>query len=196
MTTKPTFLNQSAGFYLRVVVILAVMGGVFWGIRSIGIEQLQVIVERAGWFAPVVYMLLRAFAGFVAPFSSGPLQLASGVLFGFWPALLYSVLGSTLGYSISFWLARRYGRNIVVRLVGDSIERVDEIISRLDSIRGLMTARLALYFAYDLVAYAAGLSKARFAHFLWVTLLLGIPPIALTVASGIAAVSGMALLPF
>lgn len=175
---------------LRAGALLAVMGAIFFGIRALGTERLREIVDSAGAFAPLLYIVLRAGAGFV-PGAAGPLQLTSGVLFGFWAATFYSVVGSTIGYSISFWIARRYGRNVVERLVGDSITRVDNLLTRLDSLVGLMTARFVFYFAYDFVAYAAGLSKARYPVFLVVTFVLGIPPTALTVFTGLMAAGGM-----
>jgi uncharacterized membrane protein YdjX (TVP38/TMEM64 family) len=179
---------------LRLGVLLVVMGGMIYGIRSIGTDRLREIVESAGIFAPLAYIVLRGVSGFV-PFASGPLQLASGVLFGFVLATLYSVIGSTVGYSISFWIARRYGRSVVERLVGGNITQVDAMLSRLDSLWGLAVARLVLYFTYDFVAYAAGLSKARYLVFVIVTFVLGIPPIALTVYLGLV-FSGDLSLPF
>lgn len=178
---------------LRTAALLVVVGLIFFGIRAIGVERLQTFIGQAGIFAPVVYIGLRALASVVAPFGSGPLQLASGMLFGFVPALIYSVVGSTLGYCVSFWLARRYGRPMVKRLIGDSVARVDNVIDRLDSIRGLMTARLALYFAYDVVAYAAGLSRVRFIPFVLVTFILGAIPTAATIFVGLWAAGGVSV---
>lgn len=183
-------LRDNWAFYLRFAVLLLVVVAILVGIRSIGVERLQAIVEQFGVFGPLVYIGLRA-AVCVFPFGAGPIQLASGVLFGFVPALIYSVIGSTLGYSISFWLARRYGRTIVRRMVGDNIDRVDAYISRLDTVAGLIVARLALYFAYDFVAYAAGLSNTKYWRFALVTLIVGIPPIAMTIAVGLFGVSGL-----
>jgi uncharacterized membrane protein YdjX (TVP38/TMEM64 family) len=180
---------------VRLLVLLVVMGGVFVGIRSIGVERLQTIIDRAGVFGPVAYVWLRAVATVFAPFSSGPLQMASGALFGFFPAVVYSVIGSTLGYSLSFWIARRYGRRMVERLVGDNIERVDGYIGRLGSLGGLVTARLVFYFAYDFIAYAAGLSPVKFARFFAVSLVLGVIPTALTIAFGLAATGGVPFIP-
>lgn len=175
---------------LRIGLLVGVVIIVFVTIRSLGAERLQSIVARAGVFGPLVYIALRMVASFVAPFSSGPLQLASGVLFGLVPAVIYSAIGSTLGYSISFWIARRYGRDVVARLVGDNIQRVDDYISRLDTPLGIATARLALYFAYDFVAYAAGLSRVPFLPFMLITFILGIPPITMTILVGLGAASG------
>ncbi len=177
-------------FYLRLAAILLVMGAILVGIRLLGVERLQAIIDQFGIFAPLVYIALRALLC-VFPLGAGPVQLASGVLFGFVPALIYSVVGSTLGYSISFWIARRYGRDVVKRLLGDNIEQVEGYISRLDSFTGLVVARLALYFAYDFVAYAAGLSQTKFWRFALVTLVVGIPPVAFTIAVGLFGAGGL-----
>ncbi len=169
---------------LRGGALLLLLAVLFVVIRSIGTERLRAIVDSAGLFGPIIYILLRAFASFV-PLASGPIQLTSGVLFGFWLAVLYSVIGSTLGYTMSFWIARRYGREVVKQMVGESIDRVDALLDRLDSWTGLVTARLVFYFAYDFVAYAAGLSRVPYLVFALVTFILGAFPIALTVLAGL-----------
>lgn len=183
-TSQPT---NYAALIIRTGALLVIVGAVFVGIRSIGVDRLQTIVNQFGVFGPIIYIVLRAAASVLAPFSSGPLQLASGVLFGFVPAVIYTIVGSTLGYSISFWIARRYGRSVVQRLVGDNIQRVDRYISRLESVRGLLIARVVLSFGYDFIAYAAGLSRTRFWLFLVVTMLLGIVPTALNIWVGLYA---------
>lgn len=185
--------------YARAAVLGVFMLGIFIAIRWAGVERLQALVAQAGPFAPFFYMFLRGGATVVAPLSSGPLQLASGILFGFVPAVIYSVVASTLGYSVSFWLARRYGREVVRRLVGDRLDQVDEYVERLNGLRNLITARLALYFAYDFVAYAAGLSQVKFWLFVVVTFVLGIIPTAAVIGTGLffaGGFDGWAWLPF
>jgi len=168
---------------------------IFGGIRWVGAERLREFVAGAGPFGPVIYVILRAGTSFV-PFSSGPVQLVSGVVFGFWLATLYSVVGSTIGYSISFWLARRYGRSMVRQMVGaDSMDRVEDQLDRVDDWRGMIVARFVFYFAYDFVAYAIGLSEARYFTFLIVTFVFGIPTTAATVFVGLVG-AGEVALPF
>ncbi|MEO0564786.1 MAG: VTT domain-containing protein, partial [Chloroflexota bacterium] len=162
---------------LRGGAILVLMAVIFIGIRWIGTERLRTFVDSLGVFGPVIYILMRALTSFV-PFASGPLQLASGPLFGFWLATLYSTIGSTIGYSFSFWLARRYGRPMVQRMVGDSISRVDDQLERLDGPVGIIVARFVFYFAYDFVAYAVGLSRARYVVFVVITFVFGLFPTA------------------
>lgn len=179
--------RENALLLLRGGLLLGFVVAVFVGIRSIGVDRLQALTEQAGIFGPVVYIVLRALASVFAPFSSGPLQLASGILFGFVPAVIYSAIGSTLGYSISYWIARRYGRGVVERLLGGNIERVDGYLSQLDTLRGMLFGRVILSSAYDFIAYAAGLSGVRFPLFVVVTLLAGVIPIAITIGVGLAA---------
>ncbi|MEL6152081.1 MAG: VTT domain-containing protein [Chloroflexota bacterium] len=185
MDISSTSSTRNRSLYVRSALLLLLVAGIFVGIRLIGVERLQAFIDSAGIFAPLLYIALRALASVVAPFSSGPLQLASGILFGFIPAVIYSLIGSTLGYTTSFWIARRYGRGVVKRLLGENIERVDDSIRHLESWFSLAFARLVLSFAYDFIAYAGGLSKTPFRRFLVVTLLLGIPPIAVAVFIGL-----------
>lgn len=192
-------MKASLKDYVRAAALGLFVVAVFIGIRWIGVERLQAWVGQAGVFAPLVYMFLRGLLTVVAPLSSGPLQLASGILFGFVPGVLYTAVASTLGYCVSFWLARRFGRDVVRRFVGDNLDQVNEYIDRLDGAWNLAVARLALYFAYDFVAYAAGLSKVNFALFVVVTFVLGLIPTATVIGFGLLFAGGFDLsawLPF
>jgi uncharacterized membrane protein YdjX (TVP38/TMEM64 family) len=171
--------------YIRLGLVAIMVITVFIGVRAAGVDRLQAVVERGGIYAPILYIGLRALVSVVAPFSSGPLQFVSGVLFGFVPAVIYSTVAATIGHSVSYWLARRYGSSLVKRFIGESIRQVDSYIDRLHSVWSLISARIALFFAYDFVAYAAGLAKVNFIRFFVISLLFGAIPTAVTIAFGL-----------
>ena len=189
-------LRGKLWLYVRIAFVFALVASVFIGVRLIGLENLQSFINQAGIFGPIIYILLRAALCFLAPFGSGPIQASSGVLFGFVPALIYSVIGSTLGYCVSFWLARRYGTSMVERLLGDSSSRVDDYMERLGTVQNLLWVRVVFFFAYDFIAFAAGLTELRFVHFAIITFVLGIPPTAMTILVGLGTAQGITVLPF
>ncbi len=120
-------------------------------------EKLISIVNGLGPLGPVVYMLLQALQGIVAPIPSNIVGIIGGFLFGWW-GVLWTTLGATLGAAGVFWISRRYGRKLVEKLVKkESLEKFDFVIGR--------RASLLLFLIFiipglpdDIVCYIAGLT--------------------------------------
>jgi uncharacterized membrane protein YdjX (TVP38/TMEM64 family) len=150
------------------------------GMNAIGKETLQKWIEDAGIFAPLMYIAIKALTYIFAPLTSGPIQAAAGTLFGSVElGVLYTLIGEVLGGSISFWVARRFGRPVVMRFVGkEGMKQVDEFYeNRMGGWISLAVARLLLFSVWDFLSYAAGLSKSiKFSHYLAVSIILGFFP--------------------
>lgn len=162
-----------------------VTGGLLLALHFIGLDQLRAWIDEAGPLAPLVYMLIKIVTYVVAPLSSGPLQLSAGVLFGLVPGVLYTLLSEVIAGSINFWLARRFGRPVVERLVGaDDMPRVDHFVTGIVDWKTLVYARIFLASFFDFISYAVGFSRLPFRTFLLVAIFAGILPTALPVFLG------------
>ncbi len=167
------------------VVFVAVTGGLIWAINSIGAEQIRTTIADAGIFGPVVYMAITALTFVFAPLTSGPIQVGAGILFEpFW-GVVYTVLGETIGGSISFLIARRYGRSVVRQLVGDDgLTRVETFVAQIVDWRTLLYARIILFALFDFISYAAGFSRVRFRTYVIISLTAGAIPASIAVLMG------------
>jgi len=191
---QPEFSPRTVivGALAFVVITLLMLAGIEW----IGIARIQTLIENAGPLAPLAYIFLKAITYIFAPLSAGPIQLSSGLLFGLWPGVIYSLLGEVIGGSISFIIARKLGRPVVARFVGqDSIARVDHLIGELGGWRTLAYARLFLFSIYDFVSYAAGLTTTiTFRQYFFVSVILGFIPTFVFVAVGTSLVENRSLI--
>lgn len=171
-------LAAVAGFVLMTVLLTVVL-------NTVGADRLRQLVEEAGPLGPLAYMLIRAATFIAAPLSSGPIQFAAGILFGFLPGTLYSLIGEIIGGSANFWIARLLGRPVVRRLVGQAgMTRIEQWYRRVGEVWTLVYARLFLFAIYDFISYAAGLTPLRFRQYLLVTAIVGIVPTAAAVGIG------------
>jgi uncharacterized membrane protein YdjX (TVP38/TMEM64 family) len=169
-----------------VVAILALAVGV--PMLGMG-ERLRELVEHTGAWSPVVYVAAKAAATIVAPFSGVPLKAASGTLFGFTGGVFYSVLGDVIGGCLCFWGARLLGKDAVERIAGaNCMARVDEISSHSGGWRALLLGRLALSSVYNVISYAAGLTRLPFRQYLAVTAFGGLLHTSFLVVLGASAV--------
>jgi uncharacterized membrane protein YdjX (TVP38/TMEM64 family) len=183
--TPATRTNMRRSALLGLAGVLASAFAVFAIIHLVGPERLQELVQAAGPFAPVAFVLLKASTVVVTPLSGTPLRFAAGALFGFWPGVALSVCGSVLGGSINFWIARRFGRRIVVRLLGaGALARVEPMLGRLGTWRALVLARLVLAPLWDILCYGVGLTRLRFRTFLAVAVIGELLPTMLLVGVG------------
>lgn len=168
-----------------VLSFLVIMGILMYLINRIGVEEIQNIIAGAGVWGPLIYIALKAATYTAAPLSAAPVQMFSGVAFGIIPGTVYSLVGELIGGSISFWIARWYGRPVVERLVGSAgMASIDKNYHRLDNFGTLLFARLFLFSIYDFLSYAAGLTPMAFRRYVIVSAVGGIIPTFLTVLVG------------
>ena len=160
------------GGFLALLTILYVL------VDRIGIEELQRMIADAGYWGPLIFVGIKALTFTFAPLSAGPIQFASGILFGVIPGTVYSVLGEVIGGTINVLIARLLGRRIVARFVGASaLQRVDGFYERhLDDWKSLFAARLLLFSVYDFISYAVGFGKIRLSVYIAVSFLGGLAP--------------------
>jgi uncharacterized membrane protein YdjX (TVP38/TMEM64 family) len=141
-----------------------------------GADKVRDYVAGSGVWAPLVFVALKAATYVIAPLSGTPMKITAGALFGVWGGLALLTIGDLLGGSLNFWIARLLGRPGIRRFAGPkAIKKVDETVEHVGGWRALLMARLILSPIYDFISYAAGMSNLKYRHFVWVTLVGGIP---------------------
>ncbi len=152
---------------LRFVAIVLLIAVVIVLIQRLGVAQLRSQVEQWGIWAPVGIFVLR-FTSVVIPALPGTAYaILAGGLLGFGKGAAVVCFADMCSCSLSFWLSRRYGRNLVKRLVGEGfMYRIDNFSQRhLERNFFLMTGCLMTGF-FDFVCYGVGLTKAPWVKFL------------------------------
>ena len=137
-------------------------------------DWIEKFLQRAGWWAPFAFILLRIAAIMVTVVPNAPLDIAGGALFGpFW-GTVYSLLGSEAGAIVCFLLARSLGREAITRLLHREITFCDRIADR-HLVFVVLFARLEPIFSFALVSYGAGLTRMSLRTFALSTL-VGMTP--------------------
>ena len=180
---------------VRFLAIFALIILIIVVINHYGVTQLRTRVEGLGTWVPIGIFLLR-FTSVVIPALPGTAySVLSGGLLGFTQGLLVICVADLLSCSLSFSLSRRYGRNLVKRLVGAKfINKIDTLSQRhLEHNFFLLTGFLMTGF-FDFVCYGVGLTKApwrKFVPALVISIAISNPPI---VALGAGLLEGGKLL--
>jgi len=174
--TQRTLINSLKFISIVLLAILTV-----WLVQRYGIQQLQANIDQLGIWAPIGVFALRFISVVIPALPGTAYSLLAGGLFGFTQGLLVVCLADLLSCSLSFWLSRQYGRELVQRLVGQRfMDRVDRLSQRhLERNFFLLTAFLMTGF-FDFVAYGVGLTQAswrRFLPALIISIVISTPPV-------------------
>ena len=153
------------------------------------VDRLEMLVARAGLWGPVLIVTLMTVAVVASPIPSAPIALAAGAAYGHVWGTVQIVIGAELGALIAFGLARVLGHDAVRRVFG---ARVDAGLlgSQAALTATVFASRLMPFVSFDMISYAAGLSRLDAWRFAIATLAGIIPASFLLAHFGEEAVSG------
>lgn len=162
-----------SGLGILGLVVFSFVG--YWiSVNLLGKDQVRKLVESFGILGPLILIILKSSTLVFAPLGGNPIYVLSGLLYGFWSALGLVLVGDILGSSISFWLARKFGRGIVIKLTGGrSSNLIDKVYARIGEWRGLAAA--SFFGLFDYVNYVAGLTQISFKRFILIVFVIRIP---------------------
>jgi uncharacterized membrane protein YdjX (TVP38/TMEM64 family) len=158
----------SAGFRSEFHRGLALLGrGDIAGLRD--------YILSFGIWAPVASCFLMILQALVAPVPSFLITFANGLAFGVFWGWMLSLFGHVLAAAVCFGISRSLGRVPVEVLVGRvGLESADRWFAKW-GMYAVFAARLVPGVAFDVISYAAGLTRMRFRTFIIATA-LGIFP--------------------
>lgn len=142
-----------------------------WLTRDRMIELLAQLRET--WWAPLALIgLYVTLSPTGLPVS--PLVWGGGVVFGLWWGWLYNFIGTLLGASASFLLARALGRDLIVHMAGENLlARVETILER-HGFWTLVRVRF-LPIPFAVINFGAALAGVRWPEFVGASL-IGLAP--------------------
>ncbi|SFF23599.1 Uncharacterized membrane protein YdjX, TVP38/TMEM64 family, SNARE-associated domain [Sulfitobacter brevis] len=182
-----------AGLAILGVALLAVWQfapSVFTMARGLlDAERLDMLVAGAGIWGPVVIVTLMTVAVVASPIPSAPITLAAGAAYGHLWGTVQVVIGAELGALIAFGLARILGQDVLRRMLGDRVD-AGLLGSQTALTITVFASRLMPFVSFDMISYAAGLSRLQAWRFALATLAGNIPASFLLAHFGGEAVSG------
>ncbi|WP_439566489.1 TVP38/TMEM64 family protein, partial [Gloeocapsopsis crepidinum] len=164
---------------LSLIVLLVAVG--IWFVNRVGIEQVRANVDQLGVWAPVAVVLLRLVSVVIPAIPSTAYSILSGVLFGFVQGIVVIAIADFVACNLNFYIAKRYGRNLVQKFVGQRfMGRVDSLSQKYLERNIFLVTGFLMTGLFDFVAYAVGLTQMKWRSFM-LALILGIaistPPI-------------------
>lgn len=171
-------------------VAVLITAGILW-INQVGIEQIRSRIEHFGIWAPAALIGLRVLSVVIPVIPGTIYSVLAGGLFGFLPGLAIVAIADLLACTFNFYIAKRYGRDLVERFVGQPfMEKVDRLGQQYLERNFFLTTGFLMTGLFDFVCYAVGLTQMKWRSFLPALLLsivIAKPPL---VALGAGALEG------
>jgi uncharacterized membrane protein YdjX (TVP38/TMEM64 family) len=147
-------------------------------------DQMRVWVEGLGVWGPLAIILLEMIQALLAPIPGQAIEAVSGYLYGPWWGTFFPMIGMVIGSSIIFLLGRRFGRPLVIRLVGkQSMAKLDDLARR-GGAPFFFLIWLLPFAPDDLACVAAGLTPMPFRQFIVLMTLGRLPGVFVSVMVG------------
>ena len=159
---------------LLIILILAVI--IYLPSISQYYNNAESFIKNSGVYAPIVYGLLMIIAILIAPIPASPLAIISGIIFGPWLGMIYTLISATIGACIAFLLARFFIRDYLLRYYeNNKLYKKFEGKNDINIAYIVFLTRLMPQVSFDVVSYLAGLTKLRLRWFALATFLGMIP---------------------
>ena len=161
-----------------LVIVVASIAAIYFILRYFGLieffssrERMHTWIEGFGIGAPLAFLVLQILQVVIAPIPGNVTTLVGGVLFGFWTSVTISLVAIFIGSMICFWLAKTYGRPLVVKLVRE--ETVDKYLKEMSTRQRLALILIFLFpfFPDDTICLIAGLTPIKTRQFMWLVIL-------------------------
>ena len=141
-------------------------------LSSIDKQVLENTALRLGWLGPVFLGLVLVSTQVFAPLSGSAFYFIGIRLYGYESILILFYCTSMISAVICFFVARKWGRGLVTKLVGENaMHKIDEIAS-IHEKSLLIIGRTLGYYFFDFISYALGLTKISFKRYFTYTAVL------------------------
>lgn len=153
-------------------------------------EQLRSTIQEFGVLAPIVYTIAHTIQVVFMAIPGYAMAVVGGYLFGAVHGTAYTMIGVTLGATITFVIARVWGRPVVERfLTEDVLERFDETAESA-GVPGLFLFVLVPVLPEDVISFVAGVADFRLWVFVVITFVGRLPAAAVAVMAGDGVAAG------
>lgn len=130
------------------------------------------LVQSYGQIGLTIVMIVQTL---IAPIPSEALLMFAGAVMKIYDVVIFGGLGLIVGSAIAFYIAKRGGRPIVVKIIGEKWTRLmDDWVSR-NGTKAILLTRIVPIIPFDLVSYVSGITPIKFHNYFIATIVGAIP---------------------
>ena len=170
---------------IAIVILILLSGVLIWDYMTGGklllstrvlrllsdAEELREFILQYEFFAPLILFLIQLLQVIIAPIPGNVTIFIAGNLFGSYLGLLINTLSIYLGSLIAFYLGRRFGKPLILRLVDEETYRKYNRFFEKKYLAILFLFFLFPLFPDDALCLLAGISSIRLQTFLFILII-------------------------
>jgi len=140
------------------------------------VDKVVAYLKAHEGFSALLVIGLQAIQVIICILPGQPIQFASSYMFGFTKALIFSLTGAVIGTTVSFFMSKLLGRDMLYILFDE--EKVENYKRKLNSGKGISIVALIYLIPgvpKDLVSYVAGISDMKYRPFIIVSTICRTP---------------------
>ena len=165
--------NPQSGLVIILVVVVSVViiGLVGFALdwdQPLTIDKFVSTIRSWGALGVLASIGLMVLHSFI-PFPAELLACANGMIYGAVWGTVITWSGAMLGAAVAFALARKLGRPFVERMVARKNYSVLDDWADNNGWQIILVSRFIPVIAFNLINYAAGLTRMRWGQFIWTT---------------------------
>lgn len=162
------------GLILLIAMLYVVLQ---WLTPTLTSGQTKQYIEKLDLFGPLIIIIYIIISHILAPLAGTPGVLLSSAIFGVWQTLLLIYLSGLISAVINFWISRKFGRELVIKLAGrKTMQRIDSFADT-SSMKLLIVSRIFGFALFEIISYAAGLTEISFKKYFLATAVCSAIPI-------------------
>ena len=139
-------------------------------------EAVSKAITSMGIFAPLVFILMQIAQTVISPIPGNIVGIVGGFVFGWW-GVLWTTVGSTLGYIIVLALTRRFGRSFVERVISPELLKKFDYLAKEHGAMVFFLIFLIPGLPDDVLMYVAGLTEIPIKKLVWLAAVGRLPSV-------------------
>ncbi len=160
-----------------VLILIAAVAVVLYKtnfLRDVSVDSVKSYINSFGIFSVFIFLFVFTMRTFLVVFPYSITVILGGSLFGEYLGFTYNMIATFICASIAFFIGRYAGKDIVAKLLKGKIDKYDLKVEK-HGFKIIFFMRISIIFPFDIMNYAAGLSKLKYRDFILGTL-LGVAP--------------------
>lgn len=162
-------------FILGIIIVFMVFLFDKFRISNYDSGDIKEFILSKGKLGPIIYIILLALLPLVL-FPDSVLVIGGGMVYGIIGGTILTSIGSLIGGIIAFLISRKFGRNVVKKLIKKDLILFNKN-NKLSGILLILMFRLIPIFPFKVVSYSAGLSDISLRDFSIATVVGSLPGI-------------------
>lgn len=168
-------------WFIKLSIGILLIIGVWWlvkcqciSLKSLTPAAIRDYIQSFGSRAALVYIIAYVLNTVSVFPPIAPLSLTAGLAFGEVLGGVYLMLGAMIGTSLTFVIARYFGRGLIENMLKKKFKGFDERLAK-NGFLAILFLRVIPLAPYEVLNYASGLSRIKFKDYFLATFIGLIP---------------------